>query len=133
MCGAIEHARRVPAPAAIRLSIQEGRFPPMEAKTEIPIALYAGQDTIREASGSRGTARLEGDRTQAPPERICLSFGSESGNVTRLANFIELEQACCPFLTFRIDVWAGGTVWLELTGPPAAQEIIRELIPKETA
>ncbi|HEY5811152.1 MAG TPA: hypothetical protein VIT23_00680 [Terrimicrobiaceae bacterium] len=39
--------------------------------------------------------------------------------MTRLANFIELEQACCPFLTFRIDVWAGGTVWLELTGPPA--------------
>jgi hypothetical protein len=49
--------------------------------------------------------------------------------VSQLASFIELEGACCPFLTFRIDVRAGDSVWLELTGPAAAQEIIRELIP----
>jgi hypothetical protein len=50
------------------------------------------------------------------------------GLVSQLASFIELERACCSFLSFRIDVKAGGAVWLELTGPVAAQEIIRELI-----
>ncbi len=39
-----------------------------------------------------------------------------------------MEQACCPFLTFRIDVAAGGQIRLKLTGPEAAQQIIQELI-----
>ena len=63
------------------------------------------------------------------PNGFALRFGRDSGLVSQLASFIEVERACCPFLTFRIDVRAGASVWLELTGPAAAQEIIRELIP----
>jgi hypothetical protein len=58
---------------------------------------------------------------------VRLSFKPRSNRVTELAKFVDLERACCPFLTFRIEALAGGAVWLELTGPPAAQEIIREL------
>ena len=66
---------------------------------------------------------------KAIPSGLALRFVRESGLVSQLASFVELEQACCPFLTFRIDVRAGDSVWLELAGPAAAQEIIRELIP----
>jgi hypothetical protein len=67
---------------------------------------------------------------KAIPSGFALRFGREEPDlVSQLASFVELERACCPFLTFRIDVRAGDSVWLELTGPAAAQEIIRELIP----
>ena len=65
---------------------------------------------------------------------LCPGFGLETSavDVSRplsTAEFAELEQTCCPFLTFRIGLQPGKTVWIELTGPVAAQEIIRELIP----
>jgi hypothetical protein len=65
---------------------------------------------------------------KAIPNGFALRFCPESGLVSQFASFVELERACCPFLTFRIDVRAGDSVWLELTGPAAAQEIIWELI-----
>jgi hypothetical protein len=61
------------------------------------------------------------------PNGVGLRFKPVSGRVTELAKLVDLERACRPFLTFRIDAPAGGPVWLELTGTAAAQEIIREL------
>jgi hypothetical protein len=61
---------------------------------------------------------------------VALQFESHPGLITQLANFVELESACCPFLSFRIDVRAGGHICLELTGPLTAKEIIRGLIPE---
>lgn len=52
-------------------------------------------------------------------------FAPEPGRVEALARVVEMERACCAFLRFRIQVEpAGGPVWLELTGPPAAKEMI---------
>jgi hypothetical protein len=60
---------------------------------------------------------------------VRLSFDANPGRISDLANFVELERTCCPFLTFRIGVHPDTSVWIELTGPAAAQKIIRELIP----
>lgn len=60
---------------------------------------------------------------------FAFGFRLEPNMVSQLAEFVELESACCPFLSFRIELNAGEIVWLELTGPEAAQRIIRELIP----
>jgi hypothetical protein len=103
---------------------------PVGGKTDIPIACALDKAQFAERQALlEGLAQGAAER-KAVPNGFAFRFGSESGLVTRLASFIELERACCPFLTFRIDVKAEGTVWLELTGPPAAREIIRELIPK---
>jgi hypothetical protein len=61
------------------------------------------------------------------PNGVGLRFKPVSGRVTELAKLVDLERACRPFLTFRMDAPAGGPVCLELTGTAAAQEIIREL------
>ena len=60
---------------------------------------------------------------------VGLCFSPVAGRVSELAKLVDLEHACCPFLTFRIEAPAGGPVSLEVTGTgAAAQEIIRELI-----
>ena len=63
------------------------------------------------------------------PDGVRLCFEAISGRVTEIAKFIDIVRVCCPFLTFRIDAQPGDSIWMELTGPAAAQEIIRELIP----
>jgi hypothetical protein len=42
-----------------------------------------------------------------------------------LAEWIELEHLCCPFLTLILEVRAGeADVWLTITGPAGAKPII---------
>jgi hypothetical protein len=96
---------------------------------DIPIACALEKAQFEERKVLVDRLAQRATERKAIPSGFALRFGRESGLVTQLASFIELEQACCPFLTFRIDVRAGNSVWLELTGPSAAQEIIRELFP----
>ena len=50
------------------------------------------------------------------------------GFLQDLAEVIDLERQCCPFLTFRTILGAGDTsVVLELTGPDGTKEMVREL------
>ncbi len=46
------------------------------------------------------------------PDGLALGFERESGLVSELAGCVELEQRCCPFLSFRIDAQAGADIWL---------------------
>jgi hypothetical protein len=53
------------------------------------------------------------------------SFPSEGEWLRRLADLIDLERQCCPFLRFRITVEANvGPMWLELTGPVGTKEFL---------
>jgi hypothetical protein len=46
-----------------------------------------------------------------------------------LANIIELERKCCPFLNFKLVLEAGSDfVSLELTGAEGTKEIIKSLL-----
>jgi prepilin signal peptidase PulO-like enzyme (type II secretory pathway) len=104
-----------------------------EERTEaenIPIACALDKAQFEERKALVDRLAQRAIERKAIPSGFALRFGRESELVSQLASFVELERACCPFLTFRIDVRAGDSVWLELTGPAAAQEIIRELIPK---
>lgn len=50
--------------------------------------------------------------------------------VVELAEWVELEARCCPFLAFRIDVASeGGEVRMRLTGPAGVREFLRTEIP----
>ena len=55
-------------------------------------------------------------------------FASEVELIPDLANLIQLEHQCCPFLTFRLTVEPGdGAVLLEMTGPAGTKEFLAEV------
>ena len=55
-------------------------------------------------------------------------FPSDGEWIRELANLVELEHQCCPFLKFSITVEPGdGPVWLEMTGPKGTKEFLAEV------
>lgn len=53
------------------------------------------------------------------------AFRYRSTVLASLAEFVQLESQCCPFLCFRLTVEpAGGPIWLELTGPSGTREFL---------
>jgi hypothetical protein len=96
----------------------------------IPIA--CALDKAQFAERKRLVDRLAQEATERRklPNGIRLRFEAISGRVTELATFVDLERSCCPFLTFRIDAQPNQPISLEMTGPIAAQPVIRELIPQ---
>ena len=55
-------------------------------------------------------------------------FAAEAELIPELANLIQLEHECCPFLTFRLTVEPGdGAVLLEMTGPTGTKEFLAEI------
>lgn len=52
-------------------------------------------------------------------------FAPCSELIPELANLIQLEHQCCPFLTFRLTVEPGdGAILLEMTGPEGTREFL---------
>jgi hypothetical protein len=50
----------------------------------------------------------------------------DTATVLLAAEFVTRERLCCPFYTFTIEVGpAGGSLWLRLTGPEGAKEVLR--------
>ena len=97
---------------------------------DMPLACALSQAQFVERKRLVNCLAEEATERRSLSNGVRLCFEAISGRVTDLAKFVDVERACCPFLTFRIDVQPGEPVWLELTGPAAAQEIIRELIPE---
>jgi hypothetical protein len=62
------------------------------------------------------------------PEGYAFSLPSDGGWLLEVANLVDVERQCCPFLRFRITVEAGGPVWLELSGPEGAKEFLRAML-----
>jgi hypothetical protein len=104
-------------------------MPEKATNTDIPIACTLNQTQFAERKELVKRLAQEAKERRKLPHGVGLSFEPVSSRVTELARLVDLERTCCPFLRFRIEAPAGGAVWLELTGPATAQEIIRELIP----
>ena len=55
-------------------------------------------------------------------------FPSDDGRITELANLVELEHRCGPFLRFKITVEPGdGAMWFEMTRPQGTKEFLAEV------
>ncbi len=53
------------------------------------------------------------------------SFPATGEWLTELAQLINLERQCCPFLQFCLTVEPdNGPIWLEMTGPEGAREFL---------
>ena len=60
---------------------------------------------------------------------MALRFDPEGNVLSALAELIELERQCCPFLQFALRVLpANGPLWLELTGPGGTREFLRDVL-----
>jgi hypothetical protein len=117
------------APAAAAAT-ENNIMPEKATKTDIPIACILNQTQFAERKELVKRLAQEAKERRKLPHGVGLSFEPVSVRMTELARLVDLERTCCPFLTFRIEAPAGAAVWLEFTGPAAAQEIIRELIPE---
>jgi hypothetical protein len=115
---------------ATTAAAEKSMAPETMTNPDIPIACALSQRQFAERKELVQRLAQEATERRKLPNGVGLRFKPVSGRVTELAKLVDLERACCPFLTFRIDAPAGGPVWLELTGTAAAQEIIRELIPR---
>ncbi len=43
-----------------------------------------------------------------------------------IAEFMTLEQRCCPFLSFALEMPADGPIQLRMTGPEGTKAVLRE-------
>jgi hypothetical protein len=97
---------------------------------ELPIACALNQAQFAERKRLVEHLAEQATERKTLADGVRLRFEPISGRATELAQFVDLERSCCPFLTFRIDAKPGEPILLELTGPLPAQQIIRELIPE---
>lgn len=96
---------------------------------EIPIACNLSDGELRERRESILNFFRQSLLKVTPlPLGYAYSFQPSSEVLTCLAQLVDLERKCCPFLTFRIVVGAGGSpICLEVTGTAEAKKVIADL------
>ena len=53
------------------------------------------------------------------------SFPSGGERLSELAQLVDLERQCCPFIRFCVTVESdNGPIWLEMTGPEGTKEFL---------
>jgi hypothetical protein len=61
------------------------------------------------------------------PDGYAFTFAATSEAFMQIAQIVDMERECCPFLNFRIVVGAGREpVRLEITGPEEAKAVIAD-------
>ena len=74
----------------------------------------------------RAASRLTGSRELA--DGFEFAFRLEDDTVVLLAEVVDLERKCCPFLNFALSVRSGtDRVDLSVTGPDGTKEAVRSL------
>lgn len=64
------------------------------------------------------------------PDGYLVRFPARPFLFLRLAEWIELERACCPFLRIGVELGRGsGEFRVSLTGPPGAKELLASELP----
>jgi hypothetical protein len=64
------------------------------------------------------------------PDGYALAFPGEAAWVMRLADFIAVERACCPFFAFELRCEPQqGPIWLSVRGPEGVKEMLRAEFP----
>ena len=80
---------------------------------------------IPTTAGFSGRARLAGIAGLLKHNLDAIAAKTRKTWIGRIAEWIGLERACCPFLRFALDVEPNiGAVWLRLTGTARVKEFI---------
>lgn len=97
--------------------------------TEIPIACYLTDKELQERRKNylKNAAESMLDSAELS-DGFVYRFPLRKTTLQNLAEIIDLERKCCPFLNFRLSVESGADfVSLELTGAQGTKEIVRSL------
>lgn len=66
------------------------------------------------------------EKVQELPDGYALQFPNEPGMFMKLANFVEHERQCCPFLHLALEATPNsGPFWLRLTGGDGVKEFVQ--------
>jgi hypothetical protein len=60
------------------------------------------------------------------PDGYAYSFAATREALLQVAQLVDLERGCCPFLSFKIVVEAAGPMRLEVTGPGESKAVIAD-------
>jgi hypothetical protein len=61
------------------------------------------------------------------PNGMGLRVPADSSVIARVAELMDAERQCCPFLELRLTVTPDrGPVWLELTGPAGTRDFLTD-------
>ena len=100
----------------------------MATETVLPIACSLTDAAFRARRETVQRDLFAGRRSSDPTgDGYRFRFPPDDGWLERIAVFVLAERQCCPFLTFRIVVPAGGDgIDLELSGPAGTQAFIEQ-------
>ena len=96
---------------------------------EIPIACYLTDKELqaRRKNYLDKAAEFLVDSTELP-DGFVYRFPLAESMLQNLAEIIDLERKCCPFLNFKLSLEAGKDFFLlELTGTEGTKEVLRSL------
>ena len=98
-------------------------------KTEIPVACYLTDKELQARRKNYLDKAAESLIDSAElSDGFVYRFPLEDTTLQNLAEIIDLERKCCPFLDFRLVLEAGNDyVSLELTGAEGTKEIVKSL------
>lgn len=92
---------------------------------EVPCSLSATEQAER--SDEWATLLAEAEALTELAEGYALRFANRPEWITRAAQLIVAERACCPFFGFTLAFEPGeGPVWLHIVGPGEVKGFIRE-------
>ena len=104
----------------------------MDEQTDRPV-LACDLTAIETAERERHQARAEGvlghvaQEIVDRPDGYALRFEAE--DYPAITRFVDNERRCCPFLRFVLDVAPGhGPVWLQISGPEGAKDVLRAAV-----
>ncbi len=99
------------------------------AEAGAPVACGLGAFDERERTRHR---QLAGELLRAMtdveelPDGYALRFPGRPFLFVRIAQWVELERACCPFLTIRLEIERSAPSYrVRITGPEGAKEVLR--------
>jgi hypothetical protein len=93
-----------------------------------PVACSLGADgAAGRLAEWRRLVEEHGAGTERTPGRIRLRLVEGDAALLAAADLGRREQACCPFLTVRLDL-RDEAAWLEVLGPPEAGPVLDALL-----
>lgn len=94
--------------------------------SELPVACSLGTAEMRERRQAvLAPLAAAVEEVKGLEDGLALRFAAGGAILAGLAELIELERRCCPFLRFVLAVEpGGGPLWLSLTGPPGTRAFL---------
>lgn len=100
----------------------------MNTQTGLAVACSLTDAALRERRDAVQRDLFSGQtESAADGDGYRFRFPSDDVWLGRIVAFVLAERQCCPFLTFRIDVPAGGSgIDLRMSGPPGSVAFIEQ-------